>query len=106
MGLTLVLVRSMSSLHMLDDPLADRTRQRLLALLAMHGENNTICPSEAARSLAQELDYSWQDMMRLVRAVAAEMANTGAIEVTQDGHLVDIREARGPVRLRLKQAAA
>jgi hypothetical protein len=38
--------------------------------------------------------------MPLVREVAAELAETGAIQATQGGKTVEVREAKGPLRLR------
>jgi len=82
-----------------DDPLVQRMRLRLMDLLDQHGPGVSICPSEAARSLAKEIDMDWQELMRLVRTVAADLARSGRIDVTQHGHAVDIVDARGPVRL-------
>jgi hypothetical protein len=39
--------------------------------------------------------------MPVVRDVAGEMAERGTLEVTQGGEVVDVAEARGPIRLRL-----
>lgn len=82
-----------------DDPLAQRMRLRVMDLLDRCGPGVSICPSEAARSLAGEIDMEWQELMRLVRTVAADLARAGRIDVTQHGHAVDICDARGPVRL-------
>jgi Protein of unknown function (DUF3253) len=87
--------------HSFDDPLSLRTRDCVIAMLAARG-GRSICPSDAAMSLADELDFPWQDLMRLVRVVAANLADAGVIEVTQNGAPVNIQAARGPVRLRLK----
>jgi len=38
--------------------------------------------------------------MDTARAVAAELVAAGEIEVTQRGEVVDIAQARGPIRLR------
>ena len=69
----------------------------ILALLAQRDAGKTICPSEAARALAAD----WRPLMDDVRATAAAMADDGRLEVTQRGEVVDVREARGPIRLRL-----
>ena len=69
----------------------------ILALLARRDAGKTICPSEAARVLAAD----WRPLMDDVRATAAAMADDGRLEVTQRGEVVDVREARGPIRLRL-----
>ena len=44
----------------------------------------------------------WQDLMRPVRIVAAALADGGTLEATQHEAVVDIRDVRGPVRLRLR----
>lgn len=73
-------------------------REAILSLLAKRSPGKTICPSEAARLIDTE---SWRDRMPVVRAVAAELADAGEIVVTQRGEPVDVRKARGPIRLRL-----
>lgn len=57
----------------------------------------TACPSEAARLLDPE---GWRERMGDVREAAAAMADRGELDVTQGGEVVDVRAARGPVRLR------
>jgi hypothetical protein len=65
-------------------------------LLAERGRGKTICPSEAARALAED----WRPLMPQVREAAFAMADAGRLEVTQAGRVVDGRTARGPIRLR------
>jgi hypothetical protein len=77
---------------------AAKIEQTILALLEQRAEGKTICPSEAARSLAPE---DWRPLMDPVREVAYAMADDGRVEVTQKGEVVDGRTARGPIRLRL-----
>ena len=72
-------------------------RPTILDLLASREPGATICPSEAARALADD----WRPLMDDVRATAFAMADRGEIEVTQRGEVVDGRSARGPIRLRL-----
>ncbi len=57
----------------------------------------TICPSEAARALDPD---GWRDLMPEARAAAGRLAAAGVAEVTQGGEVVDVRTARGPVRIR------
>ena len=85
-----------------DDTLAERIHECVLELLAQRGADRSICPSEAARMLALRIDHPWQDLMRPVRTVVANLVDSGVIEAIQDGALVDIREVRGPIRLRLR----
>ena len=65
---------------------------------AARGPEKTICPSEAARTLAGAGDF--RPYMEPVRDAAAKLADAGRIEVTQKGEPVKIGEARGPIRLR------
>lgn len=76
----------------------DRTEieRTIDALLDERGEGKTICPSEAARALAED----WRPLMDEVRDVAFGMADDGRVEVTQKGDVVDGRAAKGPIRLR------
>ncbi|GAB3697812.1 DUF3253 domain-containing protein [Mariniluteicoccus flavus] len=70
------------------------------AILGLIGERDagaTICPSEVARGVGGE---AWRDLMSPVREAAARLADAGVVEVTQRGGVVDVRTARGPVRLR------
>ena len=68
-------------------------------LLARRAEGKTICPSEAARALADD----WRPLMEPVRRRAYAMADDGRLEVTQGGEVVDGRTARGAIRLRRPQ---
>jgi hypothetical protein len=72
---------------------------RITELVAARGPGRTICPSEVARSLVG--DEAFRPLMPHVREAAAELADRGAIEVTQRGEPVDARTARGPIRLGL-----
>jgi hypothetical protein len=76
----------------------DRIEAVIFALLEERAPGRTICPSEAARALAPD---DWRPLMQPVRDVAADLAADGRLEVTQRGEVVDVREARGPIRLRL-----
>ena len=57
----------------------------------------TICPSDVARNLWAATE--WRDHMDTVRAAAARLAEAGEIVATQHGTVVDVRSARGPIRL-------
>ena len=71
--------------------------EAIRAVLAGRAAEATACPSEAARALDPE---GWRERMDEVRSAAAEMADRGEVEVTQGGEVVDVRTARGPIRLR------
>ena len=79
------------------DPAAiERT---ILDLLARRDAGATICPSEAARALAED----WRPLMEPVRQTARALADDGRLEVTQSGEVVDHHAARGAIRLRLPE---
>lgn len=78
------------------DPAAiERT---IAELLDARGPGRTICPSEAARALADGGDF--RALMQPVRDAARAMVARGRLEVTQRGRVVDPASARGPIRLR------
>lgn len=85
-----------------EDNLADRIRECVLELLVERGPGRSICPSEAARLLGGRMGCRWQELMRPVRTIAAVLAQDGLIEATQHELVVDIKDVRGPVRLRLR----
>ncbi len=85
-----------------EDALAHRIRECILELLVERGPGRTIGLSEAAQALALRIGYHWHDLMRPVRTVACALADAGTLEALQLESVVDIREARGPVRLRLR----
>jgi hypothetical protein len=72
----------------------------ILELLRARDPGKTICPSEAARQLADD----WRPLMDDVRAVGRRLADDEVIDVTQGGEVVDPHTARGPIRYRLKRA--
>ena len=74
-------------------------QRAILELLAARDPGKTICPSDAARVLGG--DDAFRPLMPLVRRAAQALASAGRIEVTQSGRAVDIRSARGAIRLRL-----
>ena len=71
--------------------------QAILALLAVRGRGKTICPSEAARSVAPE---AWEPLMDRTRQAARRLVAAGKIVMTQGGRVVDPSRARGAIRLR------
>ena len=74
-----------------------RLRAAITDLLDRRGPGKTICPSDAARAVA---GVSFRPLMDAARAAAAELVREGQIEVTQHGEVVDMEQARGPIRLR------
>lgn len=69
----------------------------------LQGREGTICPSEAARRVADRRGGSWRDLMEPARRAAQRLVEAGEVEVTQQGQVVDLATARGPIRIRLLQ---
>ena len=78
----------------------EQARAAILELLGQRDPGKTICPSEAARALGG--DEGFRPLMPLVRDAARAMVADDEIDVTQKGEVVDLDEARGPIRLRLR----
>ena len=75
----------------------------ILRLLAERGAGKTICPSEAARAVAESEDgAAWEPLMEPARAAARRLVAEGRIVITQGGSVVDGSAAKGPIRLRLR----
>ncbi|MDT0186002.1 DUF3253 domain-containing protein [Microbacterium sp. ARD31] len=70
----------------------------ILDLLARRAPTATICPSDAARAVGDE--SSWRDLMDPARAAAARLVESGDVEITQGGRVVDLATAKGPIRIR------
>ncbi len=66
-------------------------------LLDQRGAGKTICPSEAARRVDPQ---EWRPLMEPARRAARRLVDSGEIEMTQQGEVVDPATATGPVRLR------
>jgi len=75
-------------------------REVILEKVRSRGLQKTICPSEVARSLSPT---DWRALMPLVREVGCELANNGAIVVTQKGVVVNPKTARGAIRYRVTE---
>jgi hypothetical protein len=80
-----------------DNPAADSLEAAILALLAQRPKDATICPSEAARAIDPT---SWRALMEPARQAARRLVAKGAIDITQQGRVVDPSTAKGAIRLR------
>ena len=79
----------------------------ILRMLQERGAGKTICPSEAARTVAGEGTLSddraaWEPLMEPARAAARRLVAAGSIVITQGGHIVEPSTAKGAIRLRLR----
>jgi hypothetical protein len=76
----------------------------ILELLSQRSVGATICPSEAARSVAGHEtgdDQPWRELMDPARRAARRLVAQGRVEITQGGRVVDPSTAKGPIRIRL-----
>ncbi|WP_255182386.1 DUF3253 domain-containing protein [Rhodococcus sp. 06-1460-1B] len=79
-----------------DKELEDKIR----SLLDARSSDATICPSDVARALS---DDDWRDLMEPVRRAARRMVDTGEVEITQKGSVIDPSTVKGPIRIRWKR---
>lgn len=77
--------------------------QVILDLLTERGPDKTICPSEAARRVAEiaGTPERWRAWMKETRDTATRMAGRGTLVILQRGQPVDPSAIRGPIRLSL-----
>jgi hypothetical protein len=85
-----------------DAPTRDAVRssiERLIvSLLDERADTFSICPSDVARALNP---VAWRALMPTIRAIAADLAKAGVINITQgDAIVAPTGGWRGPVRLR------
>ena len=73
----------------------------ILQMLSMRANGVTICPSDVARKVEPD---DWRPLMEPVREAARRLVAKGAVEITQNGRVVDPSTVRGPIRLRLRKA--
>ena len=82
-----------------EDASDEGLRVRLAATirtLLRHRDGTTICPSDASRVVGGD---HWRDVVATAREVAHELVEQDVVVVQQKGEPVDVREARGPVRI-------
>ncbi|MEM7057897.1 MAG: DUF3253 domain-containing protein [Pseudomonadota bacterium] len=76
-------------------------QEAIQAMLARRRSDTSICPSEAARLLDPA---DWRTRLPEIHEAAAGMIEDGQLLATQKGKSVDIRTARGALRLKLPPA--
>jgi hypothetical protein len=81
-----------------EGPIRQRLKSAMRALAQGRGPGSSTCPSDAARAIGVD---NWRDLMTDAREVARELAESGQVEITQRGKVVDPKgDLRGPVRIR------
>lgn len=78
-------------------PVDQQLEQTIVELLAGRRTGATICPSEAARTVAPD---DWQKLMEPARRAARRLVADGTVVITQGGQVVDPSTVRGPIRIR------
>lgn len=79
---------------------ADPTlEEAIVQLLSERARGATICPSEVARTRADD----WRPLLEPVREAARRLVARGVVVITQQGREVDPSAARGPIRLGLRR---
>ena len=68
----------------------------ILDALVRRAPGASICPSEAARALAED----WRPLMPRIRAAASRLVAEGRVVATRKGAPVDPAAPGGPIRLR------
>ena len=81
------------------DPVA--VQAAILHLVDARGPDKSICPSEAARTLAED----WQSVLGDVRQAAVSLAKAGRIEILRKGRPIDPDTVHGVIRLRARRSA-
>ena len=76
--------------------------QAIITLLGGRAAGATICPSEAARAVADD-EAAWRELMEPARAAARRLVASGAVDIVQGGAVVDPSTAKGPIRIRARR---
>ena len=86
-----------------DDATGERLRALILKLCAAAGAGRSISPDAVARAAGGDPSAgpAWKALLRAVRATATALQEQGAIRVLRKGKPVDIRTAKGVIRLAL-----
>ncbi len=78
----------------------DHLNEMIMSMAKKRGLEKTFCPSEIARQLASRED-EWRSLMDSVRSAAAKLIDNGQLVCKQHGEIIDIRIAKGPIRLQI-----
>jgi hypothetical protein len=70
----------------------------ILSTAIHRGAEKSTCPSEIARML---FPNDWRKYMKDVLEVAINLHNKGSVAITQKGIPVDVKDIKGPVRIKI-----
>lgn len=80
----------------------------IMALVKARGSAASICPTEAARAMADRLGAAgdheaWRQFLPQVRRTAVDLARSGAIDILRKGRPIAPEAVHGVIRLRLRE---
>lgn len=81
--------------------------ETIVRLCVERGVGKTICPTEAARAMADATggdELAWREWLPKVRASAVKLAHEGRIVIYRKGNPVDPDNFRGVIRLGLPRS--
>ncbi|GGB98168.1 DUF3253 domain-containing protein [Dyadobacter sediminis] len=78
--------------------LYEKIEATVLSTAIHRGAEKSTCPSEIARMLFPD---DWRKHMKDVLKVAIDLHNKGSIVITQKGMPVDVKNIKGPVRIKI-----
>ena len=89
--------------HETSEATADPLEALILDRCAAAGPGKSISPDEVARAAGGDPNQTptWRPLLRSVRTAAAALQDRGEIQVLRKGKPVDIRSAKGVIRLAL-----
>jgi hypothetical protein len=76
----------------------DKIATTILSTAIHRGAEKSTCPSEIARILFPD---GWRKHMKDVLEVAIDLHSKGSVVITQKGMPVDVKNIKGPVRIKL-----
>jgi hypothetical protein len=71
----------------------------ILELARERGPSKSICPSEAAKSVATARDIDWHSLMQPARRAAVKLAKDGRLLILRKGKPADPADFKGVYRL-------
>lgn len=86
-----------------DQATAERLQALILEQCRAAGDGKTVSPDEVARAAGGNPNDTptWRPLLRSVRKAAADLQDRGEIQVLRKGKPVDIRSAKGVIRLKI-----
>jgi hypothetical protein len=73
----------------------------ILRMVGERGPDKTICPSDAARSVAGNAVEAWGPLMQPLKRVAMRLATEGRVVLYRKGRVIDPMDVKGIYRIGL-----